>query len=492
MSHSRRFDLLSLVAFLLISSFYWLLPIGGQVAYIPGELPQPNTWPQVTVANEEGGRFELLVEDPTPHVHVRLETAGAAATLVEHGAQNAAGAWQWRWQVQGNPAAALYLYHSCDAGCRPWAMVQAPAAAGSPGVSVAPPGDDSGRPTKLGVVFAHPGREWHNRQGWTVEVTYARLAEEEFWGIHDLVQRVQHAHAKGLNVLVRVEYDQGQNLPPAGDHAALDDYLRYLRRLARDARLAGVYGLIIGSNFNTAAANSQSPDNPVTAAWYARIFNGYGVNVSNRNNAVETIRSENRQVRVLAGPVSPWNGDQSGEIGYAVDVPWLNYMNTAVAYLDAGARAKAAQGISQAGPDGFAVQAFGRVDHPGLTAAQRAEEPLLDLYREEWGPAQAGFRVYRDWLAIINGYPYTAGKPVYISAANTFDPQRGRSPAENYPPGWLTNALAAVNEEPQIHALAWFMDSFPHDDQWALFSLTGPRALLIEGAREFDGLLQAR
>jgi hypothetical protein len=195
---------------------------------------------------------------------------------------------------------------------------------------------------------------------------------------------------------------------------------------------------------------------------------------------------------VLAGPVSPWNSDQAGEIDYAVDVPWLNYMNSVVAYLDAGARAKAAQGTSQAGPDGFAVQAFGRVDHPALTAAARAEEPLLDLYHEEWGRAQAGFRVYRDWLEIINGYPYTAGKPVYISAANTFDPQTGRSPAENYPPGWLTHALAAVNEEPQIHALAWFMDSFPHDDQWALFSLTGPRALLIEAAREFDALLRRR
>ncbi|VAW43216.1 hypothetical protein MNBD_CHLOROFLEXI01-689 [hydrothermal vent metagenome] len=33
------------------------------------------------------------------------------------------------------------------------------------------------------------------------------------------------------------------------------------------------------------------------------------------------------------------------------------------------------------------------------------------------------------------------------------------------------------------------MDGFPHDEQWAMFSLTTPRGLLVEAAQEFDALL---
>lgn len=61
-------------------------------------------------------------------------------------------------------------------------------------------------------------------------------------------------------------YDQGQSIPPPNDYAALEAYLSYVRRLARDARLADVHGFIIGSNFNTLGANQQIPENPVTPA----------------------------------------------------------------------------------------------------------------------------------------------------------------------------------------------------------------------------------
>jgi hypothetical protein len=480
MNNSRRFYLTSLAVLLLFSGFYWLLPIPGHIAYIPDQ--RQDIWPQVTVLNRENGRFEVVVRDTTPWVHVRLEAAGVNTSLESYGTQDMAGVWQWRWLVAGNPTAGLELYHSCDSGCRRWTAVQMGATA------VTQPTSDL-IPTKLGVVFANPERNWHNRQGWAVEITYAQRAELEFWGIDDLAQRVEQAQQNGLRVLVRVEYDQGQNIPPPADYAALDTYLRYVRRLARDERLAAVHGFIIGSNFNSAGANAQSAANPVTPEWYARIFNGYGLDPAQRDNALAVIRSENRQAHVIVGPVSPWNSDQSGAVVYTIDVPWLNYMNTLVAHLNTSAQAKAAQGISDGAPDGFAVQAFGRVDVPELLPGQRPQEPFFDLHRPEWGQAQMGFRVYRDWLNIINSYDHTAGKPVYISAANTFDRDNGRTPAENYPAGWLTNALTAVNQEPQIAALCWFIDTFPHDEQWAMFSLTAPRGLLLEGAQEFDELL---
>lgn len=83
------------------------------------------------------------------------------------------------------------------------------------------------------------------------------------------------------------------------------------------------------------------------------------------------------------------------------------------------------------------------------------------------------------------------GLPLYISATNTYHPAVGTQPAENYPAGWLATALAEVNAEPQIRALIWFMDTFPHDDQWDFFSLTERRGQLAEAAAEFEQLLQA-
>jgi hypothetical protein len=164
-------------------------------------------------------------------------------------------------------------------------------------------------------------------------------------------------------------------------------------------------------------------------------------------------------------------------------------MNTLVAALDESAQAKAATGIPLLAPDGFALQAPGRPHAPELAAAERSQEPRLDLPRAEWGGAQAGFGVYRDWLAIINAYLTTRGLPVYITSTNTFAHDEGTPPAQNYPQGWLTTALKVINAEPQVQALCWFLDYFPHDTQWEWFSLTRQSGRLIDAAEEFDTLL---
>jgi hypothetical protein len=299
--------------------------------------------------------------------------------------------------------------------------------------------------------------------------------------------RVQSGAGQGLRVLVRVDYAPGQSLPPAGDAIALDGYLGYMRRLARDARLAGVYGYIIGSGANTAGSNSLVPERPVTPEWYARVFNGYDTEPERIDNVLAVLRSENPLARALVGPITPWNEDQNGRRLYAVDAPWLNYMNTLVAALDTAARIRAQAGVPLMAPDGFAVQAPGR---PELVDGDGGREPRLDLALPEWAGAQAGFRVYEQWLDIVNRYRYTAGLPLYISAANTYHPAEGATPAENYPAGWLTTALEVVNEEPQIAALIWFIDDFPHDDQWDFFSLTERRGEMAVAEEEFDSLLQ--
>jgi hypothetical protein len=380
--------------------------------------------------------------------------------------------WKWSFVIPEDGARKVVLYHDCHTGCVEWKRIDLG------GDYLAPPLNPV--PTKLGVVFANPDRYWHERSGWDVELTYARLAEADYWGIDDLAARV----------LVRVDYDQGQSLPPTGDGEALAGYLAYLRRLARDDRLRGVYGYVLGSSYNSLDSNALSRDGSVTPEWYARVFNGYGEGVSRTDNAVQVMRAEDAQVRVLVGSVRPWNADSDGERKYDIDVPWLNYMNTVVALLDESAQAKAEAGIPLAGPDGFAVHASGRPEAPELIGRAGSEEPRIDLRRAEWGGAQAGFRIYRDWLDAINAYPSTKGLPVYITTANTYIRDEGIPPSQNYPDGWLTTALEVINEEPQVYALCWFIDDFPHDTQWDQFSLTQRTGHLDEAADEFDALLR--
>jgi hypothetical protein len=480
--------LLGMLAFVIVWQF---VPIPGQVLFVPDNWAHINAWPQVRLNSEDlrpGEKATLSIFDTVPWAYVKLIVGDTEGTLDGYTVNETTGVTQWNWSftVPDEPGYTLAFYHDCHTGCESWTTV-------ATGKQAQPDGQatlSESIPTKLGVVLANPERDWHNRAGWAVEITYAQLAQEEYWGIDDLAKRVNMATSKGLRVLVRVDYAQGQSIPPPGDYRALDVYLNYLRRLARDDRLAGVYGYIIGSGYNNSGNNTQSPQNRVTPEWYARVLNGYHAPPARMDNAVQTIRAENPSVRILAGPVSPWNRDQNGQLVYQLDVPWLNYFNTVVAAVNQTIEDKTAAGITLVAPDGFAIQAPGRPDAAELNEEERAREPAIDLRRPEWDGAQAGFRVYQDWLSVINAHPHTSGLPVYITATNTFQPDSGLEPAENYPSGWLSTALEVINQESQVVALCWFLDLFPHDDQWDSFSLTEAHGLMADAANEFDSLLQ--
>jgi hypothetical protein len=463
---------------------YWLLPISGRIVIESGD-PGAETWPQwdLVRSGEPAYPIALEVTDIRPWTHVVLSVNGRSVPPYEW-QEHAQNRWTWTWKLDGidpNSAAEYVLYHDCNTGC----IERARFLASEPDV----PALEAQLPTKLGVVFAAPDRDWHGRSGWTVELTYALLAEDEFWGIDDLALRVQQAADKGLRVLVRVDYAQGQSIPPDGEQLALSTYLAYLRRLARDARLQDVHGYLLGSGYNSAEGNALAPDHPVTPGWYARMLNGHGEAPSRTDNAVQIIRAENPQARVLVGPVRPWSTDQSGARPYRIDAPWLNYMNTLVAALDDSTKAKLAEGAALVAPDGFALHTPGWVDAPALSDRNRAQEPQKDLGRAPWNEAQAGFRVYRDWMSVINEYPSTRGLPIYITSTNTFA-HGSAPPAENYPPGWLTSAYVEIRDEPQVQALCWFIDQDRSGSQnWDPFSLAERSGKMLDAAQEFDRLL---
>ena len=480
----RTLPFIILLVVLMIAA-YWLLPIPGQVTVVFDESRATTIWPQIQLKPDQlvaGQPAIVSVTDVTPWSNVQLSVDGHAAQLLDWQKEANAERWTWRWTftVPDRAGYPIVFYHTCDSGCRERAriMIGSPEAA-NPSTPLTP--------TKLCTVFANPQRDWHRRSGWDVELTYATQTQEDYWNLDDLAARLQQANRVGLNVLVRVDYDPQQSLPPVDDFVALNKYLQFLRRLARDDRFKSVQGFIIGSGYNTQGSNALAHDRAVTPEWYARVFSGYGAEASHADNVVQVIRAENSTVQILVGPVRPWNTDQDGAHVYRVDVAWLNYFNTLVAALTEAAQRKAAIGLPNIAPSGFAVQAPG---HPEAVSVP-SNEPRLDLARTEWQGAQAGFRVYRDWLDIINAYEATRGLPVYITSSNTFTPDTNVPPAQNYPKGWLTAALDVINREPQIKAMCWFIDYFPHDSQWDLFSLTLHPGRLIDAADEFDQMLQS-
>ena len=484
---TRRWRIFVIAAVVGLAGVYWLLPLNAQLVLVSDAAQADvGVWPHAIVEPQvlrPGERVLLTVRDVRQWPDVKLFVAHRAAQFVATSPNMLNGddggkTWQWTFTVPANPNFSAVFYHDCQTGCIEGGRFHF-------GTAVDPP-TPTYQPTKMGVVFADPERNWHGRAGWDVELLYSQLDKDPDFSLDPLAERVLQNSQHGLHVLVRIDYDRGQSLPPSGDNAALARYLGFCARLARDARLKDVYGYIIGSSFNRTSANSLAVDHPVTADWYARLFGGYGLDPKRSDNVVQTFRTIDSHLRVLVGPVAPWVSDQTGTNAHTPSTPWLDYMNTLVSDLEGIAIAKEAIGYSMGEPDGFAVQAPGRPEAADVAAP--AQEPDTDVHLSQWGDAQFGFRVYRDWLTIINRYSTTRGLPVYITSTNTYAPDTQIEPIQNYPAGWLTTAATVINREPQIKALCWYVD-LPYD-KWSSFSLRMHVSRLGNAAKEFDQLLQ--
>lgn len=485
----------SLLVIALILAGYWILPISGQVMVTTGQPMNTPLWPQMDVTPvtpQAGEPVTVVVTDRQPWSHVRLTINGEPAVLQGWEEQPLLGIWIWSWSfpMPTDTSPEVVFYVGCHTGCQTRGRLVLVAS-----VKELTEVDDNLRATKLCTVMADPARDWRQRSGWVVDITYMKLADDlqdSYWSVDALAARIATASRQGLRVLVRIEFARQQTLPPAQDYIALSDYLAFVRRLAVDERLRTVDAFIIGSGPNANSSNQLAPDRPISPEWYARVFNGHGEPVEHQDNVMQTMHAVWPDVKILVGAVRPWIDDQNGIRVAPADAPWLNYMNTLVWAIDQASIKKSDAGYGNAGPDGFALHASGRPDAPQLDASQSANEPWLALQHTGWTDAQAGFRVFQDWLSIINSYPSTRGLPGYITAANTFSDSEGSPPAQNYPPGWLTNALAVVNREPQLRTLCWFLDLVPGDEQWDAFSLARHPGRLLYAAEEFDALLQQK
>lgn len=465
-------------------------PFENQLALVPRDWGAGQAWPRFQLLTPDarpGETAQITAVDTVPWAYHRLEVDGQAADLVATTPNLEAGTWSWTWQyvVPESIGYSVSLYYDCHIGCRERARVFIGQQTTAPSRSLS-----TLRPTKLGLAFTSVERDWHGRSGWAFELTYAQAAEQDYWGVDDLAERVRRWAGQGQRVLVRVDYAQGQSLPPRDDQRALDEYLSYLRRLARDDRLTSVYGYVIGAGLNVPGNGEDALVRAATPEWAARVINGYSLQPTRTDHAAGVVRAENPQARVIVGNVRPWAGGLDGDLVVNADAPWLNYFNTLVADLDRSILEKEAAGLANSAPDGFAASAAGRTALAVEAGFPAAAEPGLDFPVAAWGGAQGGFRVYRDWVRILNTYPSLADSPLYLTAVNTYVPDGTSTPAENYPDGWLTAALDEVEAHRQVAALIWFADTSPTDAQWQYFALMYPKGNLVDAAREFEQLLQ--
>lgn len=472
---------LSLCALLLIGLIW--LPLDGTILILNADTQATNLpLIQLEPRNPLPGETVLVTVVDKYYWSFTQLTLGHMVALPVDSPESIAQVYTWTWSaiVPEGESFELKFYVNCHSGCEE----RASAIVGQVNSIVLP----QRLPTKLGVVLPNLERDWHNRQGWAVELTYATQSEASYWGVDDLASRVQQHREAGLNVIIRVDYDPSQSLPLDNDDAALAEYLAYLKRLARDDRLCDVYAFVIGSDMNV--TDVDRGQQAITPAWYARLFLGYGQSLLSTDNAVQIIAHENPGVRVLVGPVRPWEQAQRDSSTAIDEAPWLSYMRVLTMHLDETVQAKSRAGISVSF-DGFDVQApanLARIQLPD----KAEDEPSLHLWHESYPDAHVGFRVYEDWLDIINAYDSTRGMPVYIISTNTYQRDGGATPAETYVSGWLSNALSVINHEPQIKALCWFLDDFPNTDQWDAFSLTQAPGKLKDAAVEFDELLRGQ
>ncbi|MFN0072845.1 MAG: hypothetical protein ACKVVP_15275 [Chloroflexota bacterium] len=338
-------------------------------------------------------------------------------------------------------------------------------------------------PTLAGATWVDNSRPWITRNKTGTDVWHVYMhppappaggSADNFANVRDNISMSRQSTPK-QNVLLRVDYAEGQSLP--WNATTRGEYLGFLQQICADPIFReNLLGFIIGNECNSQDENRQSGGTMNPDEW-ARTYNGYGSGASATDNAFQVIRAALPDARVLVGAVAPYNPQADGSPAFAIPVPWLNYFNQLCL--------RVTQRMTQAGlsaPDGFALHAYGRVGDDG-TANGGSQEPHRSVPSPVPYPASAeyGFRVYRQWLAVMDGYPLLQLAPVWITETNTFTTTHCDQSYPMNPPGWYFEAVKEIydfNHDPfvsvqnRIKSVCWFVDR-NFDGNWGLDAISG-------------------
>ncbi|RIK16023.1 MAG: hypothetical protein DCC52_18090 [Chloroflexi bacterium] len=152
------------------------LPIQGQVYVTTGNGEPAIVFPQTRI-EPRANATNVFITDNVAWSNVGIAVNGKLYPASDWQA-NSNGIVTWRWELAPNAALQssalngdLIFYHSCQTGC----VERTRLGLGKTNATVQA---SQWNPTKLGVVFANPKRDWRGRSGWDVEMTYSTLAED--------------------------------------------------------------------------------------------------------------------------------------------------------------------------------------------------------------------------------------------------------------------------------------------------------------------------
>ncbi len=139
-----------------------LIPVPGYVVIAPGRsgplIPAP-MGPQIQLDPpfaRPGDEVRLHVTDRTPWTHVLL-TVNGVPLYPESWESGLGGQWTWTFRLAlPTGPSEIVFHHSCDTGCRERGRMML-------GEPLSP--SSAPLPTKLGLVFPNPDRDWHGRSG---------------------------------------------------------------------------------------------------------------------------------------------------------------------------------------------------------------------------------------------------------------------------------------------------------------------------------------
>jgi hypothetical protein len=140
----------------------------------------------------------------------------------------------------------------------------------------------------------------------------------------------------------------------------------------------------------------------------------------------ERIKTVQPEAKVIVAALAPWNASQTGVGPYPSNRQWLNYMYELVNTLNDDT-------------DGYAIHAYGG---RGGDSDPRDDDEMA-------------FGVFKRWMEIIDGNPYAASKPVYLTEMNHAADGQGSTPGYPlypYPDGYIQLLYETIDDWNISHA----------------------------------------
>lgn len=295
--------------------------------------------------------------------------------------------------------------------------------------------------SRVGSHWMHQDRVLYGNPSCDIELIYVKNSPPGF-DAESVRNRVKTIFKKGdVDIWLRLDWQPGQTLPPAGDTKALVEYTQMAANIAKDDILSTVAGIICGNEPNHKTEWRVS-EIPLTPRWVAKCV---------YEDTFQAVKKQSSDMLVIAPAVSVFTSDLTGSKLYlppddrVLLSPWERYMYE-MAYFCYDKGLPAAEVI-------FAMHTYSRVGPDGnLNGASK--EPASGVREEAYG-AYFGTQSLDDLLYAAAQSNGGFLPPIIVSEWNCF---ADAAPNISYPKGLLKEVVKYILSKPNVLGFANFVD----------------------------------